>query len=599
MSLLIILIAAWGAGSLVLARLPLADPVVACCFRLLAGLAVAALIALAVGSVSLMAAWSALTALAALTVLRSLRIPSTGPGWTDAFAGLSPIEKGAIAAMLSAWVLTLLGALAPATGWDGAVAHLALPAAYDRLGHIAIQPGNVYSGYPHAVHALYAVAYLGQRELPASLLNWTFGALACGAVYSLGRQIGTRQTGLVAAAILATAPVFMDQAGNISIDLAFVAFSTAALAAAFAWAARGETGWIALAGALAGASCGVRHTGYLVCLLLALGIGALTLYRRNDRGVTLLCFCAVTILAASPWLFRSWLVTGNPFFPMLLSWFPPAPIDHIAVSAPGIHESIAGSTGLGLLPLLRFPWDIIMRPALFDGWNKSPGGLVLILGVPGLVLGGARAWWLGGFSAAGGFAFFYFQRLARYLLPFFTPMMVVAALAVERFTRGRWIVLAALFGAFAYGLVLHAAAIHFKIPVLLGRETRAEYLRERVERFEAFEFANRTLAGGTVLTLDQRSYYLYMPTFQNHWSLKRIATEPLEAQLRWLKEQGIRYVMVPEDFIKHSGALSGEIAAMIDSWSRTPAHFALVAPPLQLPRRNGGGVEQVAFYEVR
>lgn len=600
MSFLIVVIAAWGVGAVMLIRVALEDPLEAIAFRLLCGIVPVAVVALIVGSYSLAGAQYALGAVAACYVVYSLLPPSgkTRTPWAWNFGGLSLLERGALAAVAVAWLLSLISALAPATGWDGAVAHLALPSDYAREGRIFPDAGNVYSGYPHFMHALYAVAILGDHELPVSMLNWSMGCLACLAIYSLGRRIGTRQTGLVSAALLATAPIYMDQAGSVGIDLPFVAFSTAAIASVAAWHNERKTEWLVVAGVLAGASCGIRHTGYLVCVLLAVGVVGLSLKSRPARHWAV--FSAVALLAASPWLLRSWLVTGNPVFPFFLSFFPDSPIDHIAVSMPGSHESIDRSDGMGLFAFLRFPWDIIMRPAMFDGWNKSPGGMTLILGVPGLIIGGARAWWLGAFSAVGGAVFFFFQRLARYLLPFFTPMMVVAALSAERIPRGKRAVAGLLLFSFAYGLGLHAAAMHFKIPVVLGRQTKQEYLTDRVERYGAFVYANTRLNdGGKLLTLDQRSYYLDGPSYQNHWSLKKIAGLSLEQQVAWLRAQGIRYVMIPEDFVKDSGALSGEIAAMLSVWQRSPEYFEPIDTPLQLPRKNGRGVEQVAFYAVR
>lgn len=604
MSILIILTTAWSLGRALLAPLGIGDPLEGLCLRILSGLAPVAVAVLLVGSYSLAVAQYLLAAAAFVTVLHALRHPrhpeldrEPRPRLRD----LSGLEQGALAALLTAWSLTLLGALAPVTSWDATVAHLALPADYARAGHIYLHPGNVYSGYPQFVHALYAAAFYngaGGHEILVSLLNWCFGVLACLAVFSLGRRAGTRQTGLVAAAILATAPIYMDQAGGPGIDLPFAAFSTAALAALFAWNQEKRWGWLALAGLLAGASCGIRHTGYLVCLLMALGVAGSAGRQLPLRAVA--CFGGAALLAAAPWFLRTGLLVGNPVFPFLLSWFPAPTIDHIAITAPGAHESIARSDGLGLLAFLRFPWDIIMRPQLYDGWNKSPGGLILILGVPGLLLGGLRAWSLGAFSIAGGVVFFFFQRLARYLLPFFTPMMVVAALAAERLPRGRLAVATLLLFSFAYGLALHAAAVHFKVKVVFGLETKAEYLESRVERYAAFQYANEHLNdGGTLLAIDQRTYYIEGPTFQNHWSLKRIAGLPLEEQVAWLRATDIRYVMIPVDFVAGSGALSGDIAAMLAEWRRHPALFRPLGPPLLIPHPRGGKVEEVAFYAVQ
>lgn len=600
MSFVLIMMAAWGMGSIGLRSISFADAVEAAAMRLLAGLVPVAYIALIAGSLSLLTAQVTLAAIAVLTLIFCWRSASRGAASHDTRQSWNWLERGALAALLAASGLTLLGTLAPVTSWDACVAHLALPADYTREGHIFTHPGNVYSGYPHFMHALFAVAFYsgsGGYELPVSLLNWTFGLLACAAVYSLGRRIGTRQTGLVAAALLATAPIYMDQAGGVGIDLPFVAYTTATLAALAAWRSDGGRPWLVIAALFAGSACGIRHTGYL-CALFS-GLGALWLAPPQTRIRSGLLFAGVAALAALPWLARTWLVTGNPVFPLLLSFFPTSPIDHIAISTPGEHESIDRAGGISLWALLRFPWDIIMRPQDYDGWSKSPGGMVLILGVPGLLLGGRRVWGLGAYSVTGGIVFFCFQRLARYMLPFFTPMMVAAALVVEELPRGRRLVASLLCVAFAYGLMLHAAAVHFKVPVVLGMQTRSEYLTDRVERYEAFQFANEHLGDGALLAIDQRTYYLDGPTYQNHWSLKQIAEKDLVEQVSWLHDHHIRYIMLPVDYVAGSGALSGNIGDMLARWRASPQYFAPVGPPLHLRRRDGRGMEEVAFYAVR
>jgi hypothetical protein len=602
MSFLLIMLAAWGSGSVILRSISFEDAVEATGLRLLAGLVPVACISLLVASVSLAAAQALLAILAVASIGMHWRTPPVETdGERPSKSPLTALEKAGIAALVTTWALSLIGALAPVTNWDACVAHLALPADYAREGRIFLHPGNVYSGYPHFMHVLYAVAFYssgGGRELPVTLLSWAMGLLACAALYSLGRRIATRQTGVVAAALLATAPIYMDQAGGIGIDLPFVAFSTATLTALVAWRDSQQWRWLLAAATFAGVACGVRHTGYPIVVVLTIAVfihGA-----SGQRFRAGLVFAAFAALIAMPWFGRTWVLTGNPIFPFLLDYFPKSSIDHIAISAPGVHESIERSRGMSPLALLRFPWDIIMRPQDYDGWSKSPGGMVLILGVPGLLLGGARAWWLGVYSGTGGVLFFFFQRLARYMLPFFTPMMVVAALTVERVPRGRRIIAFLLCLSFAYGIALHAAAIHFKVPVVLGRQAREAYLAERVERFGAFEYANTHLNdGGTLLAIDQRSYYIDGPTFQNHWSLRRIAIEPLASQITWLHENKIQYVMIPVDFVEESGALSGQIADMLRGWRADSEHFEAIGGPLLLPRRSGAGVEEVAFYAVR
>ncbi len=598
MPFLLIIAAAGVLGGFAARRLGLGPGLEAWVYRILLGMCMCALIAIALGSFSLLLAQTALGCMAVAGLLWEFRAyarqAESAANATPPMR-LSAIEYVAIASIGAAWLLTLLSALAPVTAWDAAVAHIALPASYARAGRIFLDTGNVYSAYPQFMHALYAVAFYHGGEKPVTLLNWSFGALGCLSAYVLGARALNRKCGLIAAAMLATAPIYMDQAGGVSIDLAFTALATAALSAAMAYADRPEEQrWLYVSALLAGSACGVRHTGYLVCLLLAL---AVLFASRQHRAKRFLQFAGLSALAAGPWLLRSGLLVHNPVFPFLLSFFPPASIDHIAITALGAHESVTQSGGLSLVSILRFPWDIIMRPGRFDGWTKSPGGLILALGLPGILLAGKRARWLAAYSVAGGACFCVFQRLARYILPFFVPMMIVAAMAAVELKWFRRAVAVLLVLSFGFGLALHAAAIHFKVPVVLGLETREKYLSRRVERYPAFVFANQHLnTGGRILTPDQRSYYLDAPAYQNHWGMKQLLTMSTEQQLAWLQDHKIRYLMLPVTFVRESGALK-DLQPLFNAWRVDRAHFRAIEY-MTLPRVKGEGQEQVEFYEV-
>jgi 4-amino-4-deoxy-L-arabinose transferase-like glycosyltransferase len=629
MAFILLIASAAVLGRLLLHPLRLRESLENWILCLYAGLSACAVAAVLFGSYSLLLAQTVLAAMAVaglsaeIFMQRHLPLPrreSAGPP-----AAYPLWEYAGLFTAAAALFMALIGALAPVTGWDAAVAHLALPLDYGREGRIFFHPGNVYAGYPHLMHTLYAVAAFPETELSASLLSWVFALLACLSVYYLGRRLAGRTAGAVAAGFFAAAPVFMDQAGSVSIDLAFTGYATAALTALLRWfdegrghkscrAVREETDlagircvtrydfrhrrdWLIISALLAGSACGVRHTGYLVCLFL----GAAILFGRSRpriRGVAL--FGIVALLAAAPWLLRSWLLTGNPVFPFFLSWMPSRTIEHIAITGAGVHETVSGTGALSIWKLIRFPWDIVMYPGAYDGWTKSPGGMVLILGIPGLIYCGWRVRWAGIYSLAGQAVFFFFQRMARYMLPFFAPMMVVAAAAAEKLAgRGhgwRRVITALLLFSFAWGLALHAAAIHFKLPVVLRQAEPAVWLAGRIERYPAFVYANKYLNdGGVILTVDQRTAWIDPPTFQNHWALRKISAWPLSAQRAWLRRHDIRYIMIPADFLAASGALAPALEPMFDTWREDTRHFRKIKT-LHTPRRDGGGDETVEIY---
>lgn len=593
MTFLLLLFAAYilGAWAVWLAPAPLS--VESILYRMLLGLATASLLALIVGSVALPAAWWMIAIIAvggAALMGRDLR---SAPNLRRSQEPFDWTERFSLAAIVAGVGFAFVCALAPVTGWDAGVAHVALPADYVRNGRIELIAGNNYSAYPHLMHALYAVAYFsGERAV--SLVSWTFGVVACGMAYVLGARIDGRKCGLIAAAVLATAPIFVDQAGAPSLDLALTATVLAALHALTAWRQRRDIVWLVLAGAVAGTGCGIRHTGFLVVVLIISFVLVEQAPQRVRNVGTFLFACAV---AAIPWMMRSAWVSGNPTYPFLASVFGSGLLPDVDPASILSHSSIQGTSPIDFV---LFPFRVILDPRRYGGWMTSPGILIVVLGIPGLFIGGREARRLGLFSGLGIAVMFFFRRFARYLLPFFAPMAVVSAIAVVRSNRFRKPVMVVLLAGYAIGLAPGAAMMAMRFPAAIGVESRADFLTRRIERYPAFEWANEHLEReGTVLTLDPRGYYLDNPTFVNFEALKPLVGMDKSGRLAWLRANGIRYLIYPEAYVLESPAFRETgVLDVLDAWRGDRVHFALLKR-FELDRPRDAGTEVVEVYEVR
>ncbi len=612
MTFAVLAVAALGIGVTVLRPLRGASRVEYGLFSLLIGLVVCAIWVIVAGSFSLpVAFWgiavlagvSSCVQLAALSRRVSDRPPSSLFNANEsqvhrspfqAFLHLDRLEQLSAAAIFGGLLMALVSALAPVTNWDAGAAHLALPAAYARAGHIGVVEANNYSAYPHLAHALYTLSYGHGSEAGVGLLSWLFAALSVGFTYCLGARLANGKAGLIGAAALATAPIFADQAGTPSIDLAFAGMVLAAILALAIWRREDEWAWLVLAGLLAGSACGVRHTGYLTAALLLAGV-LLIAPRGKVRWSAVFAFAILA--GAAPWLLRTWLAVGNPLYPFFASVFGTWGAIDADVASLGTHDSMRA---WGYLDFVRFPWSVVMTPDAFDGWSSNPGMLVLLLGVPGIMYGGRRAVLIGLFCLAGVAALFFFRQHVRYLLPFFLPMMVLAGVGAVRTPIARRAVSGVVVLALVLGLGVQAAAVHYKVPVALGLESRDAYLNERIERYAAFAWVRENLPDDAiVLSLDPRGYYFDRNCYQNFESLKSLIGKSSATQAAWLDRHEIDYVFYPDDYVMQSpGFRETGVLTVVDGWRADRDQFTLIAS-LDVARARGEGTELVEIYRVR
>lgn len=256
------------------------------------------------------------------------------PHWRD--GGRWPLGLG--------WAtLVLLGllagaaaviALAPPIAYDDLTYHLAAPKIYARAGRVEILPYDHHTAFPFTLEMLYTLALLVGDDSLARLVQMVFWGLALLAVYTLGRDHFGPRAGWLAILVYATTPLGFWEAGTAYNEFGFGCYQLLAWLALLEYlnhrvtavSAAGaepqpsarQPAWLAVAGLMAGLTVGCKLTGGLLVVFLA---GVVVVLGWVDRlsgrtvRVDLLTLLVSSGVFAGPWLARTWIATGDPFFP--------------------------------------------------------------------------------------------------------------------------------------------------------------------------------------------------------------------------------------------------------------------------------------------
>ncbi len=275
---------------------------------------------------------------------------------------------------------------------------------------------------------LYATYGRAVPELTALLVVAQY-ACATALAFHLGTRLLSRQAGMLAAAILASSPLFY-RATFMGQETGLTAASVAGvLLFACTWSDGARWSAPLLAGAAAGIGALTREYGWAWMLL-----GVLTLAWRRAGLVPMLVLAATAVAVAGPWYLRTWQLTGNPFYPL-----PVGPFDAVTLNP------LYAAT----LEFLRERWSNFPRSASdyreYALFVLSLAPIAMPAGLAALAWRGRRDWLLA--AAVGLLAALWlrsipytqggFRHATRVLSPAILVLSVAAATGIARGNR-RW-----------------------------------------------------------------------------------------------------------------------------------------------------------------
>lgn len=236
----------------------------------------------------------------------------------------SSVNRALLVFAFILFLFNVLGAYIPQTGDDALYYHFALPKLFIRHGGIYHVTDNFTSVWPFNIEMLFSLGLLLGNETTANLFNVIISAGFAVLIYHLIKLYLGHSAGVLWSVITYSTPLTLAQMNKGFVDMGTGLFALSGLYLMLKmihekkWAVKTVT----LAGIFFGLAAGTKIVGALTGVLAALAFAAV--YFRELRGKALglaALLVLLTGLIASPWTIRSFVLTGNPVYPVFTSLF--------------------------------------------------------------------------------------------------------------------------------------------------------------------------------------------------------------------------------------------------------------------------------------
>ncbi|MDD5599737.1 MAG: hypothetical protein PHV82_17460, partial [Victivallaceae bacterium] len=294
-------------------------------------------------------------------------------------------RRNPVFAMLLAGVafFTLGSALCLPYIWDELTYHIALPYRWIADVSLTVFSDNAFSGFPAMPQLLFRLGCRNGGILFPRLLVWATYLFLFVSIYIYFKPYTNRFTTLFAVLMFIGSPLVINMMRSTYVEVFIMYNLLAALLVIRETAGSRKT--VFLCGLLAGGAAAVKLTGIGAAAVIFIFLWA-KFQNKSARkpGSLFLYFTLGGICTALPFYLRPWILTGNPFYPMLASWFGGSGTDILVAR----YWYVAGNAHFGLRNILGFFTVIIL--IAFDG--SAFDGLILgwtfiafmLLGIQGL-----------------------------------------------------------------------------------------------------------------------------------------------------------------------------------------------------------------------
>jgi hypothetical protein len=547
-------------------------------FGLATGLVVLAYLVLLIGLLGFLSAGPILACVVALSVLgirEHLRIVQ------DLVNGCKSIKLTVIGGLSSVFFLifaatSLIGCFTPPTTaeYDSLSYHLADPKIYLAHHRIISLPWESHSNFAFTMEMLYAIGLCFHSIALAKFFHYTMGVLCVVATFLIGRKAISPIVGLAGSLLLASLPLVFWEAGTAYVDLGATAFGTLGLLAFVTWLndKEADVAWLRVCVLMMAGMVSIKATSLIPVALFAMAIVVVGQFQSrpfSKSALTAALFTISSVVLGSLWYLKSWIVTGNPFFPFAYSVFGGR---HWSASNAATYAKSQAQFGAGhrLLDLVLVPWNLVLdldplvTGAKHHPFNDFATFLVSLSPVLLAALFIPALWKRRSPPVVVGFAlyglvnliiWFFLTQQVRYLLAVMPVYCILAAFVIVEVWSTRLFARYVLAGIFLVSqlfscLIAWTSLVQPELTLLTGKISRTEYITYGFPAYPAMQFLNEStpVGSGVAFYGEPTDFYCdrpYMWAEPGHGIVIPYDSMHSTSDLRvWFLSHGFQYVFI-------------------------------------------------------
>ncbi|MGE0126741.1 MAG: glycosyltransferase family 39 protein [Blastocatellales bacterium] len=513
----LMLLCAFGAGSLFLRRCNFHSLVERIVFALALGMGVWALALFVLGLCGALyrPVILSLTIISALATAFHLireargRLSLSSLSWKECFRPGRLMVFALVVVSLAYAGLLALAAQYPPLHWDAISGHLPLARYYLEDHRVLPMRGAAFPLLPALNHLLFSWALALKDDILAQLIEYTFLMLTALGLFTWGQRQQQPGLGFAAAALWLSYPLVLWLGESAYVDVGTTCFAFLGVYALRVFWDKQESAWWLLASALFGMAAGTKMPA-LFFVAAGAAFGLWMLMRSRITWRELAQGWAIVLLVTIPWYGFIAYYTGNPVWPM----FPQFTRVEWVSSTKETFNNLVGGGGLPktALNFIKLPYYLGMKRLFFWDNGKGLSPVIALLPLAWIIAIWHRSvrWWVLWILIYTAY-WFTFASFLRYWLPV-VPLVGLALYEGLGWVMGKvskssvihnavWITLAVLAMRHGYYVVEQDLNLKGRLPITAER--RDAMLTNLLTGYGGAEYINRhAQPGDTVVYID-------------------------------------------------------------------------------------------------